>query len=56
MAVGSASWSFTEEDFGAITEALQRFLQSTFDAGAALLDWPKGLVIDGPPRFGRPPA
>jgi predicted regulator of Ras-like GTPase activity (Roadblock/LC7/MglB family) len=31
MAVGSASWSFTEDDFGAITTLLQRFL---FDANA----------------------
>ena len=34
---------------------LQRFLQSTFDAAAALLDWPGGLVIDETPSF-RPPA
>ena len=34
---------------------LQRFLHSTFDAAAALLDWPAGLVIDEPPSFGRPP-
>jgi predicted regulator of Ras-like GTPase activity (Roadblock/LC7/MglB family) len=31
MAVGSGSWSFTEDDFGAITAMLQRFL---FDANA----------------------
>jgi len=31
MASGSASWSFTEDDFGAITTALQKFL---FDANA----------------------
>lgn len=36
--------------------ALQRFLHSTFDAAATLLDWPSGLVIDEPPSFGRPPA
>jgi len=35
---------------------LQRFLHSTFDAAATLLDWPPGLVIDEPPSFGRPPA
>jgi hypothetical protein len=35
---------------------LQRFLHSTFDAAAALLDWPPGLVIDETPSFGRPPA
>ena len=26
MSSGAASWSFTEEDFGAITQSLQRFL------------------------------
>ncbi len=31
MASGSASWSFTEDDFGAITASLQKFL---FDANA----------------------
>ncbi len=31
MATASASWSFTEDDFGAITATLQRFL---FDANA----------------------
>ncbi|HEY6815194.1 MAG TPA: DUF5996 family protein [Croceibacterium sp.] len=36
--------------------ALQRFLQSTFDAAARLLDWPPGLVIDEAPSFGRPPV
>ena len=35
---------------------LQRFLHSTFEAAAALLDWPAGLIIDKPPSFGRPPA
>ena len=35
---------------------LQRFLQSTFEAGAVLLDWPKGLTIDHAPSYGRPPA
>jgi hypothetical protein len=34
---------------------LERFLHSTFDAAAALLEWPAGLVIDRPPSFGRPP-
>ena len=36
--------------------ALQQFLQSTFAAAAALLDWPKGLTLDGPPGLGRPPV
>jgi hypothetical protein len=35
---------------------VQDFLRSTFDAAAALLDWPQGLAIGGAPRFGRPPA
>ena len=35
---------------------LQRFLHSTFDAAATLLDWPAGLTIDEPPSFGRPPT
>jgi hypothetical protein len=34
---------------------LQRFLRSTYDAGAALLDWPDGLVIAPGPAFGHPP-
>src|SRR5213083_2978808 len=29
MPVGSASWSFTEDDFGAITQSLQRFLHDS---------------------------
>ena len=36
--------------------ALQRFLQSTFEAAADLLDWPPGVTVDGPARFGQPPA
>jgi hypothetical protein len=35
---------------------LQRFLQSTFEAAADLLDWPGGLAVDGPPCFGHPPT
>lgn len=35
---------------------LQRFLHSTFDAAARLLDWPDELVIDQSPAFGRPPG
>jgi len=34
---------------------LQRFLHSTYDAGAALLQWPGGLTIAPPPVFGHPP-
>ncbi len=35
---------------------LQRFLQSSFEAAAVLLDWPDGLIIGQTPSFGRPPA
>ncbi len=35
---------------------VQQFLRSTFDAAAALLDWPQGLVVGDAPAFGRPPA
>jgi hypothetical protein len=37
MPIGAATWSFTEDDFGAITITLQRFL---YDAKA------KGLSVD----------
>jgi hypothetical protein len=36
-------------------EAVQAFLRSTFDAAAALLDWPKGQVIGPTPVYGHPP-
>jgi len=35
--------------------AVQQFLRSTFDAAAALLRWPDGLVIGEVPTYGRPP-
>lgn len=38
MAVGSASWSFTEDDFGAITQSLQRFLHDSNGRCALLVD------------------
>jgi predicted regulator of Ras-like GTPase activity (Roadblock/LC7/MglB family) len=44
MAVGSASWSFTEEDFGAITQTLQRFLHETNARCALLVDRSGQLV------------
>ncbi len=44
MAVGSASWSVTEEDFGGITEALQRFLHETNARCALLVDRSGQLV------------
>jgi hypothetical protein len=34
---------------------VQRFLGSTFDAAAALLDWPRGTVIGSAPIYGHPP-
>jgi predicted regulator of Ras-like GTPase activity (Roadblock/LC7/MglB family) len=44
MAVGSASWSFTEEDFTAITKALQKFLGETNARCALLVDRSGQLV------------
>ena len=44
MAVGSASWSFTEEDFSAITHTLQRFLGETNARCALLVDRSGQLV------------
>lgn len=44
MAVGSASWSFTEEDFGAITRAMQKFLGETNARCALLVDRSGQLV------------
>ena len=44
MAVGSASWSFTEEDFGAIQQTLQRFLHETNARCALLVDRSGQLV------------
>jgi predicted regulator of Ras-like GTPase activity (Roadblock/LC7/MglB family) len=38
MPVGAASWSFTEDDFGAITQSLQRFLQESNARCALLVD------------------
>jgi predicted regulator of Ras-like GTPase activity (Roadblock/LC7/MglB family) len=44
MAVGSASWSFTEDDFGAITQSLQRFLYDSNARCALLVDRTGQLV------------
>lgn len=44
MAVGSASWSFTEDDFNAITRALQKFLGETNARCALLVDRSGQLV------------
>ena len=44
MAVGSASWSFTQDDFGAITALLQRFLYDSNARTALLVDRTGQLV------------
>ena len=53
MSVGSASWSFTEDDFGAITESLQRFLGECNARCALLVDRSGQLVatVGEQPRF-----
>jgi predicted regulator of Ras-like GTPase activity (Roadblock/LC7/MglB family) len=44
MPVGAASWSFTEDDFGAITQSLQRFLYDSNARCALLVDRAGQLV------------
>lgn len=44
MPVGAASWSFTEDDFGAINQALQRFLHDCNARCALLVDRSGQLV------------
>jgi predicted regulator of Ras-like GTPase activity (Roadblock/LC7/MglB family) len=44
MAVGAASWSFTEDDFGAITQSLQKFLFESNARCALLVDRTGQLV------------
>lgn len=44
MPVGAASWSFTEDDFGAITRALDRFLADSSARSALLVDRTGQLV------------
>src|SRR5919199_170313 len=44
MAAGAASWSFTEGDFGAITQALERFLQESSARCTLLVDRTGQLV------------
>jgi predicted regulator of Ras-like GTPase activity (Roadblock/LC7/MglB family) len=53
MAVGSASWSFTEDDFGAITQSLQRFLHESNARCALLVDRSGQLVatVGEQPKF-----
>ncbi len=52
MPVGAASWSFTEDDFGAITQSLQRFLYDSNARCALLVDRTGQLVT----TVGEPPA
>jgi len=53
MAAGSASWSFTEEDFGAITRHLQAFLKESNARCALLVDRTGQLVatVGEQPKF-----
>jgi predicted regulator of Ras-like GTPase activity (Roadblock/LC7/MglB family) len=44
MAVGSSSWSFTESDFNALTEVLQRFLRDSNARTTLLVDRTGQLV------------
>src|SRR3954452_17093158 len=53
MAAGAASWSFTEDDYGAITESLQRFLGESQARCAMLVDRAGQLVatVGEQPQF-----
>jgi predicted regulator of Ras-like GTPase activity (Roadblock/LC7/MglB family) len=53
MAVGAASWSFTEDDFGAITKSLERFLFDSNASCALLVDRTGQLVatVGEQPKF-----
>ena len=53
MASGASSWSFTEEDFGAITQSLQRFLYESNARCALLVDRTGQLVatVGEQPKF-----
>jgi predicted regulator of Ras-like GTPase activity (Roadblock/LC7/MglB family) len=53
MAAGSASWSFTEEDFGAITHSLEAFLKDSNARCALLVDRSGQLVatVGERPKF-----
>lgn len=44
MTAGAANWSFTQDDFAAITESLQRFLRVTNSRCALLVDRSGQLV------------
>jgi predicted regulator of Ras-like GTPase activity (Roadblock/LC7/MglB family) len=53
MPVGAASWSFTEDDFGAIQKSLQKFLNDSNARCALLVDRSGQLVatVGEQPRF-----
>jgi predicted regulator of Ras-like GTPase activity (Roadblock/LC7/MglB family) len=53
MPVGAASWSFTEDDYNALTQALQRFLTDCSARCALLVDRTGQLVatVGEQPRF-----
>src|SRR6266550_2157829 len=53
MPVGAASWSFTEDDFAAITQSLQRFLFDSNARCALLVDRTGQLVatVGAQPKF-----
>ena len=53
MPVGAASWSFTEDDFAAITQSLQRFLHESNARCALLVDRSGQLVatVGEQPKF-----
>jgi predicted regulator of Ras-like GTPase activity (Roadblock/LC7/MglB family) len=53
MSVGAGTWSFTEDDFMAITQSLQRFLADTNARSALLVDRAGQLVatVGEQPQF-----
>ena len=53
MAVGAASWSFTEDDFGAITQSLTKFLHDSNARCALIVDRTGQLVatVGEQPKF-----
>ena len=53
MPVGAASWSFTEDDFGAIQKSLQKFLDDSNARCALLVDRSGQLVatVGEQPKF-----
>src|SRR5919112_815327 len=53
MAAGATTWSFTEGDFGAITQSLERFLQESNARCALLVDRTGQLVatVGEKPKF-----